>query len=136
MQHDLGLLLELCIAAVKVRPLSRRERAGVRGYGLSEDRDPSPGSLRDPTSPHRGEVKWVPCSRGAVKADHLAPNHLRAASSALVRSSGLACASASSSLRSPLPAVFATMCHFRPSILSAASGLATSTPAKRFCAIG
>src|SRR6476646_921922 len=40
----------------EVRPLSLWERAGVRGYGLSIVRNPSPGSLRDPTSPKgRGE---------------------------------------------------------------------------------
>src|SRR5262245_60034813 len=31
--------------------LSRGERVGVRGYNLSIVRNPSPGSLRDPTSP-------------------------------------------------------------------------------------
>jgi hypothetical protein len=39
MQHDLGLPLML------VRPLSYRERAGVRGYGFSEVRTPSPGAV-------------------------------------------------------------------------------------------
>src|SRR5260370_6838097 len=32
------------VAAPKVRPLSHGERAGVRGYGLSMGRNPSPGS--------------------------------------------------------------------------------------------
>jgi hypothetical protein len=35
---------ELAVAATKVRPLSRGERVGVRGYGLSIDSKPSPGS--------------------------------------------------------------------------------------------
>jgi hypothetical protein len=33
------------MAAVKVRPLSHGERVGVRGYGLSMDLNPSPGTL-------------------------------------------------------------------------------------------
>jgi hypothetical protein len=43
------------ISPEQVNSLSRRERAGVRGYGLSMVRAPSPGShLRcDPTSPAR-----------------------------------------------------------------------------------
>src|SRR6266480_4102716 len=32
--------------------------------------------------------QWVPCSCDGVKADHLAPSHLRAAASDLARSSG------------------------------------------------
>src|ERR1700722_16847189 len=40
------------VAAISVCPLSHGERGGVRGYGLSIDRNPSPGSLRDPTSPN------------------------------------------------------------------------------------
>jgi hypothetical protein len=32
------------IAASPVRPLSHGERAGVRGYGLSMEQNPSPGS--------------------------------------------------------------------------------------------
>src|SRR5258705_12928758 len=37
-----------------------RERVGVRGYGLSMGCNPSPGSLRDPTSPNgRGESKQL-----------------------------------------------------------------------------
>src|SRR4051794_30918513 len=80
--------------------------------------------------------RGVPCSRGSVKPVHLAPSHLRAASSALARSSGAACAKTSSSMTSPLPAVLATMCHFRPSTLSACTPPpVTSTRARRFCAI-
>src|SRR5882672_10475451 len=38
-------------------------RVGVRGYGLSIVRNPSPGSLRDPTSPNgRGETRLVASS--------------------------------------------------------------------------
>jgi hypothetical protein len=32
------------IAAKKVRPLSHGERVGVRGYGLTMEQNPSPGS--------------------------------------------------------------------------------------------
>src|SRR5712664_1047708 len=47
---------------MEVRPLSLWERVGVRGYGPSIGRNPSPGSLRDPTSPcGRGEP--VPAAR-------------------------------------------------------------------------
>jgi hypothetical protein len=43
-------------------PLPLWERVGVRGFGPSIGRNPSPGShLRcDPTSPTRGEVKEEP----------------------------------------------------------------------------
>jgi hypothetical protein len=34
------------VSTVQVRSLSDRERAGVRGYGFSEVRSPSPGALR------------------------------------------------------------------------------------------
>src|ERR1700730_8885237 len=37
---------------MEVCPLSLWERVGVRGYGLSIGRNPSPGSLGDPTSPY------------------------------------------------------------------------------------
>src|SRR4051794_16131669 len=75
---------------------------------------------------------WVPCGCDDVKADHLAPSHLRAAASALARSSGVRSASASSSIGSPLPAVFATRCHLRPSILSIGAPCPlTSTRARR-----
>src|SRR5260370_18088370 len=81
--------------------------------------------------------QWVPCGWGGVKADHLPPSHLRAAASALARSSGLSSARASSSRGSPLPEVFATRCHLRPSILSIGAPCPlTSTRARRFWAIG
>src|SRR5258706_6435193 len=81
--------------------------------------------------------QWVPCSWDGVKADHLAPSHLRAAASVLARSSGLSSESASSSKGSPLPAVFATRCHLRPSILSIGAPCPlTSTPARRLLAHG
>src|SRR6202790_5341887 len=111
MQHDLGLPLML-------------------GRG---------SALPPPTSPRRGEVRqlWVPCGWDGVKADHLPPSHRRAAASALARSSGLRSARASSSMGSPLPAVFATRCHLRPSILSIGAPCPlTSTRARRFWAIG
>src|SRR6202011_3207466 len=67
----------------------------------------------------------------------LLPIHLRAASVALARSSGLSFASSPSSSGSPLPAVLATMCHLRPSTLSIGTPWPlTSTRARRFCAIG
>ena|SRR6266446_8932790 len=42
--------------ATAVRSLSRWERAGVRGYGLSLVEHPSPDLLRKSTSPRRGEA--------------------------------------------------------------------------------
>src|ERR1700722_527809 len=85
----------------------------------------------------RCEQQWVPCGRGGVKADHLTPSHLLAASWTLARSSGLRLASAESSSGSPFPAVFATTCHLSPSILSiGVPAPFTSTQARRFCAIG
>src|SRR5580698_2836280 len=84
-----------------------------------------------------GEQQWVPCHRGGVKADHLSPSHLLAAAWTLARSSGLSLANSSSSAGSPFPAVFATTCHFSPSILSIGTPAPlTSTKARRFCAIG
>src|SRR5258707_3401260 len=81
--------------------------------------------------------QWVPCSWDGVKADHLAPSHLRAAASVLARSSGLSSESASSSKGSPLPAVFATRCHLRPSILSIGAPCPlTSTRARRVLGVG
>jgi hypothetical protein len=44
-------------------PLPLRERVGVRGHGPSIDLNPSPGSLRDPTSPARGEVTHLRARR-------------------------------------------------------------------------
>src|SRR6202051_5104543 len=85
----------------------------------------------------RGCSQWVPCGDRGVKADHLVPSHKRAAASALARSSGLHCDIASSSAGSPLPAVLATICHLKPSILSiGAPSPLISTQARRFCAIG
>src|SRR6476659_10270502 len=87
--------------------------------------------------PHCQCPQWVPCGWDGVKADHLPPSHLRAAASALARSSVLRSARASSSIGSPLPAVFATRCHLRPSILSIGAPCPlTSTRARRFWAIG
>src|SRR5690349_21685027 len=55
----------LASAITAVCPLSLGERDGVRGYGLSGKRSPSPGfpkamlgmALGNPTSPHRGEAR-------------------------------------------------------------------------------
>src|ERR1700676_3869736 len=141
MQHDLDLPLMLGRGGAL---LSHRERAGVRGYGFSEVRTPSPGGvgtmLRVAVSADLsplGRQLWVPCGWDGVKADHLPPSHRRAAASALARSSGLRSARASSSMGSPLPAVFATRCHLRPSTLSIGAPCPlTSTRARRFWAIG
>jgi len=47
-----------CFSIGSELPLPLWERVGVRGSGLSIDRNPSPGSLRDPTSPFgRGEAE-------------------------------------------------------------------------------
>src|SRR5436190_14633264 len=116
------------------------ERGGERGcYGFSEVRIPHPALRTDLSPVGRGETGTgcpadVPPSRRHFLS---LPIHLRAASSPLARSSGLRLASASSSAGSPLPAVLATMCHFRPSILSIGAPCPeTSTRARRFCAIG
>jgi hypothetical protein len=47
----------LDLATQKVSPLSHRERAGVRGSGLSLARTPSPGSLKRSDLFPMGEVK-------------------------------------------------------------------------------
>src|SRR5712671_6069589 len=61
-------------AAMTVGSLSRGERVGVSGYGLSMDRNPSPGSLPDPTSPlGRGEFE------SAARLDRATMNILTAA---------------------------------------------------------
>src|SRR5258708_36563411 len=53
----------------KLRSLSLWERVGVRGYPLSIGRNPSPGSLRDPTSPHgRGGRTRALCLYGSLEA--------------------------------------------------------------------
>src|ERR1700709_2417625 len=133
MQHDLG----------SRRPeASGQDRDGKIGLiisawrGRTQNRAPSPDHVRGHAFADR--ALWVPCRCGDVKADHLLPpSHLRAASWTLARSSSDRPASASSSEGSPLPAVFATTCHFSPSILSTgAPSPLTSTRARRFCAIG
>src|SRR5436190_1279631 len=80
----------------------------------------------------------VPSSRRHLPAVGPAvPVHFFAAASILARSSGLSSDSRSSSSGSPLPAVLATRCHFRPSILSTGTpSPLTRTRARRFCAIG
>src|SRR5689334_20164316 len=94
----------------------------------------------DDFSRDRGRSERAPSGCPAVlvasRADHLAPSHLRAAASAIARSPGLNWPSASSSMGSPLPEVFATKCHLNPSILSEALWPLTSTRASRFWAIG
>src|SRR5665213_2070030 len=105
------------------REVSVGEDAPARLYGERL------GPLRAPD--------WVPCDAACVKADHLAPSHCFASASALARSAGLISAKASSSIGSPLPAVFATICHFSPSTLSTgAPWPPASTQASRFWAIG
>src|SRR5437879_6992281 len=50
------MVLDVDASAMELRPLSHGERVGVRGYGLSIGPNPSPGLLRNPTSPYgRGE---------------------------------------------------------------------------------
>src|SRR5712664_1402604 len=56
---------------MEVRPLSLWERVGVRGYSISIGRNPSPGSLRDPTSPHG---RGGPCLRRAPNSTTLLNN--------------------------------------------------------------
>ena len=58
-------------ATTTVRPLSHGERAGVRGYGLSIKRNPSPGAARRPLP--MGEVKGRP----RTSFDRIAPSSIR-----------------------------------------------------------
>src|SRR5258706_13934286 len=122
MQHDLGS---------RGPKASGQDRDGFFSNDLSVNGQKS-------RCPHcQRRPQWVPCGWGGVKADHLPPSHLRAAASVLARSSGLSSARASSSRGSPLPAVFATRCHLRPSILSIGAPCpVTSTQARRVLAGG
>src|SRR6266852_3339887 len=56
--HQRSELKHQCLDNGGELPLPLWERVGVRGHGLSIDRNPSPGSHPrcDPTSPTRGEV--------------------------------------------------------------------------------
>src|SRR5258705_9041693 len=123
MQHDLGS------RRPKASGQDRMDGALLKSSVSNRTQKQMPALLNAP--------QWVPCGYDGVKADHLAPSHLRAAASALARSSGPRSASASSSMGSPLPAVLATRCHLRPSILSIGAPCPlTSTRARRFWAIG
>src|SRR3569832_2517962 len=70
---------------------------------------------------------------GHLASAHLFPSHFLAAASALARSSAGSSASCLSSSGSPLPAVFATRCHLKPSTLSTGAPMPLiSTQASRF----